>query len=206
MTRSKLNIDYNRSAQYRYLDNERRARRGTVPDVGPNFATRPWRRPDNEEVAVNDVTTAEWKGFVQRCGDTVASVRAHDEHHHLTGELDPRQLGVHMTLHSQVALSAGAAAFLAWENPPGRWMSEPSRAFRRLMRAQPQHAATVFARDNSPGSMGLSKIVGTRDVARKLMKGWAHDFAGPNVDGVEREALLHAGVQVFTAYLGACSA
>ncbi|RSH94146.1 hypothetical protein EHS25_003949 [Saitozyma podzolica] len=95
---------------------------------------------------------------------------------------------------STVPLSiAAAASLLQFEN------YQP--ALQRLLRLQPQNAGRFFAREKGKETIAESNEANA-DMALQLMSAWAGDIAdAARHSGVEREARLNGGAEVFAAYL-----
>jgi len=72
-------------------------------------------------------------------------------------------------------------------------------AFTLMAKLQPEYADRLFARKRSEDQIHLSDIVDHR-LCLRLLRSWANEFEPPG-DGVEREARLVGGAEVFASYL-----
>jgi hypothetical protein len=130
--------------------------------------------------------------FVRGCGVSTTEVCVHDERFHplrrhtRTGGKAHHRAAVPLSI-------AAAASLLQFEN------YQP--ALQRLLRPQPQNAGRFFAREKGKETIAESNEANA-DMALQLMSAWAGDIADEGRhSGVEREARLNGGAEVFAAYL-----
>jgi hypothetical protein len=130
--------------------------------------------------------------FVRGCGVSTTEVCVHDDRFHArrkhtrTGGKAHHQATVPLSI-------AAAASLLQFEN------YQP--ALQRSMRLQPQNAGRFFAREKGKETIAESNEANA-DMALQLMSAWAGDIAdAARHSGVEREARLNGGAEVFAAYL-----
>lgn len=130
--------------------------------------------------------------FVRGCGVSTTEVCVHDDRFHARRK--HTRTGGKAHHQSTVPLSiAAAASLLQFEN------YQP--ALQRLLRLQPQNAGRFFAREKGKETIAESNEANA-DMALQLMSAWAGDIAdAARHSGVEREARLNGGAEVFAAYL-----